>query len=175
MCGCRWLPPVGWGCGQADSLQHFGTALRPLCNCEGRHGRDGVQFSFLGWWAGMAEGGEGKQVMETKPAPKAGHSLGLLQGPLQEGCSPRTNPNPTGRAGLSTCIQSTACVVGKEEVNTGWPGSGKVQMGDWAGRSAHSSIHRRGQPSQEMQGGKIIPVEGHLELSQWPSITACQC
>lgn len=42
--------------------------------------------------AGMAEGREGKQVVETKPAPRAGRSLGLLQGPLQEGCSPRTNP-----------------------------------------------------------------------------------
>lgn len=88
------LTSVGWGCGQAGSPQPFGTALRFLCNCGGHRGRDGVQCSFLeGWWAGMAEGGEGKQVVETKPAaPQAGHSLGLLQGPLQGGCSPRTNP-----------------------------------------------------------------------------------
>lgn len=36
--------------------------------------------------------GKGKQLIETKPAPKAGHRLGLLQGPLKQGCRPRTTP-----------------------------------------------------------------------------------
>lgn len=81
---------------------------------------------MVGW---SGRGGEGKQTIETKPVPKAGHSLGLPQGPLHQGCSPRTTPrSPSGlrpherspsRAGLSTDIQSVACVVGKEEVNTG--------------------------------------------------------
>lgn len=78
----------------------------------------------------MVGGGEGKQVIETKPAPKASHGLDLTQGPLLQGCSPRTTPRSpsdlrphkrlTGRAGLlSTGIQCVACVAGKEEVNTG--------------------------------------------------------
>lgn len=30
VCGCRWLIPDGWGCGQAGSSQHIGTAMFSL-------------------------------------------------------------------------------------------------------------------------------------------------
>lgn len=66
---------------------------------------------------------DGESKRETKPAPKA-DQFGLALRTPAEGLQSQnwalgSHKRPTGRAGLSTCIQSVACVVGEEEVNTG--------------------------------------------------------
>lgn len=52
-----------------------------------------------------------------------------------------------------------ACVVGKEKVNTGLAGPGKVQQGDWTSSSSWLNPQERTGPGQEMEGGKT-PLPG---------------
>ena len=52
-----------------------------------------------------------------------------------------------------------ACVLGKEEVNTGLAGPGKVLRGDWTSSSSWLNPQERTGPRQEMEGGKT-PLPG---------------